>query len=108
LAAGKKNIEKALMLSERLIKMHPNLAANFDTYAWVLYQKGDYLKANEAIDLALSKDKNGSGSIFEHKGDILFKIGQIDNAVIFWKRALELNKSNKKLENKIKERTIIE
>lgn len=108
LATGKKNIEKALVLSEHLIKVHPNHAGNFDTYAWVLYQKADYLKANEAIDLALSKDKNGSETIFEHKGDILFKLGQIDNAVAAWKKALDLNKSNKKLENKIKDRTIIE
>jgi tetratricopeptide (TPR) repeat protein len=108
LATSKKNIEKAMTLSERLVKLYPGQSANFDTYAWVLYQKGDLAKANEFIDLAISKDKEGSDSIFEHKGDILFKLGQIDNAVAAWKNALELNKSNKKLENKIKDRTIIE
>lgn len=108
LATSKKNIEKAMALSERLIKLYPTQSANFDTYAWVLYQKGDLAKANEIIDLAISKDKDGSDSIFEHKGDILFKLGQIDNAVAAWKKALQLNKSNKKLENKIKDRTIIE
>ena len=106
--SNKKNIEKAIALSERLVKLYPGQSANFDTYAWVLYQKGDLAKANEIIDLAISKDKDGSDSIFEHKGDILFKLGQIDNAVAAWKKALELNKSNKKLENKIKDRTIIE
>lgn len=108
LATSKKNIEKAVALSERLIKLYPTQSANFDTYAWVLYQKGDLAKANEMIDLAISKDKSGTDSIFEHKGDILFKLGQTDNAVEAWKKALELNKSNKKLENKIKDRTIIE
>jgi predicted negative regulator of RcsB-dependent stress response len=73
-----------------------------------LYQKAEYSKANEAIDLALSKDKNGNESIFEHKGDILFKLGQTENAVYAWEKALELNKSNRKLEKKIKDRTIIE
>ncbi len=108
LATSKKNIEKAMALSERLVKLYPAQSANFDTYAWVLYQKGDWAKANEIIDMAISKDKDGSDSIFEHKGDILFKLGQIDNAVTAWKKALDLNKSNKKLENKIKDRTIIE
>lgn len=108
LAINKKNMEKAMTLSERLVKLYPGQSANFDTYAWVLYQKGDLAKANEIIDLAISKDKDGRDSIFEHKGDILFKLGQIDNAVAAWKKALELNKSNKKLENKIKDRTIIE
>jgi tetratricopeptide (TPR) repeat protein len=108
LATGKKNLEKALLLSEKLVKLYPNQAANYDTFAWVLYQKAEYGKANEAIDLALSKDKNGNESIFEHKGDILFKLGQTENAVSAWKKALELNKSNRKLENKIKDRTIIE
>ncbi|MCP9762805.1 tetratricopeptide repeat protein [Lacihabitans soyangensis] len=108
LATSKKDLDKAVVLSERLIKSYPNQAANYDTFAWVLFQRGEYNKANEAIELAIAKDKNGSESIFEHKGDILFKLGQTENAVSAWKKALELNKSNKKLENKIKERTIIE
>ncbi len=108
LATGKKNLDKALLLSERLVKLYPNQASNYDTFAWVLYQKAEYNKANEAIEMAIARDKNGSESIFDHKGDILFKMGQTDNAVLAWKKALELNKSNKKLENKIKERTIIE
>lgn len=108
LATGKKNLDKALLLSERLVKLYPNQAANYETYAWVLFQKAEYGKANEAIELALSNDKNGSERIFELKGDILFKLGQTENAVSNWKKALELNKSNKKLENKIKDRTIVE
>ena len=108
LATGKKNLEKALLLSEKLVKLYPNQAENYNTFAWVLYQKAEYSKANEAIDLALSKDKNGNESIFEHKGDILFKLGQTENAVYAWEKALELNKSNRKLEKKIKDRTIIE
>jgi tetratricopeptide (TPR) repeat protein len=108
LATGKKNLEKALLLSEKLVKLYPNQAENYDTFAWVLYQKAEYGKAKEAIDLALSKDKNGNESIFEHKGDILFKLGQTENAVYAWEKALELNKSNRKLEKKIKDRTIIE
>jgi tetratricopeptide (TPR) repeat protein len=108
LATSKKNIEKAVGLSEQLIKNYPERASNYDIYAKVLFAKGDFSKANEMIDLAISKDKNSNESILEHKGDILFKLGQIEPAVGFWKKALELNKSNKKLENKIKERTIIE
>ena len=108
LATGKKNLEKALLLSEKLVKLYPNQAENYDTFAWVLYQKAEYGKAKEAIDLALSKDKNGNESIFEHKGDILYKLGQTENAVYAWEKALELNKSNRKLEKKIKDRTIIE
>jgi tetratricopeptide (TPR) repeat protein len=108
LANSKKNLDRAIALSDRLVKLYPTHSLNYDTFAWVLYQKGDLAKANEMIDLAISKDKTGTDSIFEHKGDILFKLGQTDNAVEAWKKALELNKSNKKLENKIKDRTIIE
>jgi hypothetical protein len=38
----------------------------------------------------------------------LYKLGQTENAVYAWEKALELNKSNRKLEKKIKDRTIIE
>lgn len=108
LATNKKNLNKAIVLSEQLVKQYPNQATNFDTFAWVLYQKGDFEKALENIELALLKEKKGNESIYEHKGDILFKLGQIELAVDSWKKALDINKSNKKLENKIKERTIIE
>jgi tetratricopeptide (TPR) repeat protein len=108
LATNKKNFEKALTLTEQLVRIYPERAGSYDAQGWVLFLKGDYIKANEVIDNGIAKDKNGSESIFEHKGDILFKLGQTEPAVGFWKRALELNKSNKKLENKIKERTIIE
>lgn len=108
LATNKKNFEKALTLTEQLVRIYPERAGSYDALGWVLFLKGDYIKANEVIDNGIAKDKNGSESIFEHKGDILFKLGQTEPAVGFWKKALELNKTNKKLENKIKERTIIE
>jgi predicted negative regulator of RcsB-dependent stress response len=44
--------------------------------------------------------------ILEHKGDILFKTGDKNAANTFWKNALDLDPTNKKLENKLKEGTL--
>lgn len=55
----------------------------------------------------MSKTENPSESILEHKGDILFKIGQTENAVNYWQRAYNINKSDRKLENKIRQKPLL-
>ncbi|MCP9769703.1 hypothetical protein EGI22_17505 [Lacihabitans sp. LS3-19] len=108
LANTKKDISKALELAENLTKLYPSNPANYDTKAWVFFKNDDYKKANETIDIALSKTDKPSELILEHKGDILFKLGQTENAVNYWQKAYNITKSNKKLENKIGQKTIIE
>lgn len=38
---------------------------------------------------ALDKTKEPSAELFEHYGDILFMLGEVDEAVTYWQRALE-------------------
>jgi tetratricopeptide (TPR) repeat protein len=40
--------------------------------------------------------------VIEHLGDVYFKLGNIDKAIEYWKKALEKNPSNEKLKEKIK------
>ena len=108
LASKKKDLEKAQKMAEILLSQKPNQAAYLDTYAFVLAQNNNLAKANQMIDKAIENSIQPNSGILEHKGDILFKLGQKDAALDFWKKAFELNKLNKKLENKIKDRTIIE
>lgn len=77
-----------------------------DTYAWVLFKKKDYAKAMEVIDqvLEMSEDQDNA-DMLEHAGDIYFMNGDPDQALIFWKQALELDPENELLGRKVKHKT---
>jgi predicted negative regulator of RcsB-dependent stress response len=54
------------------------------------------------------KLENVSATHYEHYGDILFKLGEVDQAVIQWKEALKRSPGSKEIERKIAEKTLYE
>ena len=98
------------------IGAEPENPTYLDTYAWVLFKKGNYEKAKETIDkvLALSKAEGAdpevdidepSVEIYDHAGDIYYMSGLHDEAVDFWKMALELEPDNKLIQKKVRTKT---
>lgn len=88
------NLNKALTMAHRANELSPNNATYLDTYAWVLYQLGQYTQAKIYIDQALAavKEDEESSTYYKHAGDIYWKIGDRKNARKFWKKAEELEK----------------
>lgn len=108
LALRKANLEKAEKMSAQLIKNNPNNATYLDTYAWVLYVREKYKEARKVIEKAISSGL-ASATHFEHYGDILFKLGDVENAVKQWEKAKNmLTTSNETLNKKIANRRIYE
>ncbi|MEQ8623782.1 MAG: tetratricopeptide repeat protein [Vicingaceae bacterium] len=104
LSLRKENLEKAKKMSAKSNNLAPNQASFQDTYAWILYQLEDYEAANEWIDKAIKSDGNISGVLLEHKGDILLKLNQREEAIEFWKKAIDAGgASEKELKIKIEE-----
>lgn len=105
LALRKENLEKAEKMSSQLVKEHPDNANYLDTYAWVLYAREKYRDAKKAMERAI--ETGGAGAAhFEHYGDILFRLGQTDEAVTQWKKARGLQTTNAALDRKISNRSI--
>ncbi len=88
LSLEKTRMEKAIKLSSRLVKLFPEDATYLDTYGWVLYQSGRYAESLEPLEKA--SQASGSGVIWEHYGDALFRTGKTAEAESAWKKALEL------------------
>ena len=103
LSLRKENLEKAKTMSAKSNNLAPNQASFQDTYAWILYQLGEYEAANEWIDKAMKSEANVSGVLLEHKGDILLKLNQPKEALEFWKKALDAGGASEELKNKIEE-----
>lgn len=96
------DLDKAEKMSGRVIAAHPTNATYLDTYAWILFMKGDYRLAKFYMESALSNDKTHSGVLIEHYGDILFKLGKVEEAIENWKKARDKGVKSKTLERKIK------
>ena len=88
LSLRKANLPRARQLAEKLVERHPTDATYLDTYAWVLYVSKDYAKAKQYLEKAVNANPASvSGTIIEHYGDVLYRLGQSAQAVEQWKRA---------------------
>jgi tetratricopeptide (TPR) repeat protein len=110
LALRKEGLSKAASMSKRANEINPNNASFQDTYAWVLFQQENYKEALVWIDKALELIDRPSSTLIEHKGDILFKLGNKQEALDFWEKAGQFpdSKDNEKLHQKIKEKTYVD
>ena len=101
LSLERRDLDRAEEMSYKTVKAEPDNATYLDTYAWILFEKGNYAEARIYIDDAL---KNGSDSadVVEHCGDIYYMTGDVDGALKFWKQALEMGSESVTLKDKIR------
>jgi tetratricopeptide (TPR) repeat protein len=107
LAVRKENLDKAEKMSATLVKNNPDNPTFLDTHAWVLYVRQKYKDAKRIIERAISTGK-ANASHFEHYGDILYQLGEVDNAVKQWEKARGMNAKSETLNKKIANRKIYE
>lgn len=87
------NLSKAEYMSSKAVKMEPDNSTYLDTYAWVLYKREDYSLAKFYIKLAIEKSSEPSYVLYEHYGHILLALGEKDEAIKMFSKAVELNPS---------------
>ena len=101
-----------LELAETMAKEANNQAPdspNFmDTYAWVLFLKGNYVEAEPLLKKAMTLSITPNGTILEHYGDVLFKLNKTKEAVASWQKAKEAGGASKLIDEKILKETYIE
>lgn len=108
LSLRKEHLERAAKMAKQLIDKNPLEGTYLDTYAWVLYQQGEYLAAYRYLELAIADQKLASSAVWEHHGDALFRLGRVPEAVLSWKKATNLPNASQNLDKKIKMRQIVE
>lgn len=108
LSVERRDLDKAEEMSYKTVKAEPNNATYLDTYAWILFEKGNYAEARIYIDNAMkSEGGNKSDVIVEHCGDIYYMTGDVDGALTYWKKALEMGSESKTLKQKIEKKKYI-
>lgn len=104
LALRKAFLEKAEKMSTLLIKNNPDNATFLDTHAWVLYARQKYKEAKKIMERAVTSSQVNA-THFEHYGDILYRLGEIDLAVQQWEKSKSMLTAgsealNKKIANR--------
>lgn len=100
-----KDLDKA---EEYLLKadtLNPKHGYINDSLAWLYYTKGDYEKAFDYIEKAVSyasTAENEDAAMWEHYGDIAQKLGKNDIARSAYEKSLSI-KYNNEIEQKLKE-----
>ena len=85
LSVERRDLDKAEEMSYKTVKAEPNNSTYLDTYAWILFEKGNYAEARIYIDNAMKNDGEKSDVIVEHCGDIYFMTGDVEGALNYWK-----------------------
>lgn len=102
-------LDVAEKMSKKSLELRPGEATFLDTYAWILYKKGNYKDAKIYILKAIEAAKNiNDGTLYEHMGDIVYKLNEKDKAIENWKKAKEKGSDGKYLDKKISESKLYE
>ena len=107
LSVERRDLDKAEEMSYKTVKAEPNNATYLDTYACILFEKGNYAEARIYIDNAMKSDDEKSDVIVEHCGDIYYMTGDVDGALSYLKKALEMGSESKTLKQKIEKKKYI-
>lgn len=94
-------LEKAETMSALCVEQEGQNATYLDTYAWVLYCRGLYSRAKFVMEQAMEHGGSESSVIVEHYGDILYKLGESEEAMTQWKKAQEMGSDSKTLGEKV-------
>lgn len=109
LSVNGEKLDRAEQMSGITVKAEPTNATFLDTYGWVLFKQGAYTMAKIYIENAVKySEDDPSAEVLEHYGDVLYKVGEKEEALEQWKKAKELGGDSKTLEKKIKRKKYIE
>lgn len=107
LSLRNEDLAKAEKMSVKSNELEKDNASFQDTYAWILFKLKKYPQAKEWMQKAILNNPN-SAVQFEHLGDILYQLGDIENALENWRKSLEIDSSNAMVKKKINEKKYIE
>jgi tetratricopeptide (TPR) repeat protein len=102
-------LDVAESMSKKSLELRPDEVNFIDTYGWILYKKGDFAKAKTYIEKAMGLTKDApSATLYDHLGDILYKLNEKTKAIAAWKKAKETGSDDKNLDKKISEGKLYE
>lgn len=85
LALRKQKLDFAFKNAKKLAESYPENHNFQATYGVVLYKQNKLQEAKKVLEKALAIKE--TAAIAEHYGDVLFKLGEKDKAIVYWQKA---------------------
>lgn len=86
LCLQKKNLKKALAMSEKTIQAEPDNVTYLDTYGWILYLMGKPEEARLQFNHAKLYGGNDQAVILDHFATVLYELGEYRLAYSYWEK----------------------
>jgi tetratricopeptide (TPR) repeat protein len=96
------NLEEALGLIQRAVKLDPNNGAYLDSLGWVLFKLGRYDEALVQMRRAVEYMKDDA-TVLDHLAEVLLKLGKTDEAVSILRQATKLEPDNKDISGRLQQ-----
>ena len=97
------NLEEAQSYIKKALASDPENGAYLDSLGWLDYRLGKYDQALAELLSAAQALKSEDPTVLDHIGDTYEKLNQTPRALDYWERAFALDKSDKKLAEKIEQ-----
>ena len=102
-------LDLAEKMSLKSLQLKPGEGTFLDTYGWILYKRGNYEDARDYVQQAIKKSAGyADGTLFDHLGNIYYKLNDKQKALENWKLAKEKGSDNPNLDKKISEEKLYE
>ena len=101
-------LDKAEKMAKHANELQANVSSYEDTYGWILYREAKYEEAKKWIEMAITNGAIHNPVILEHFGDVMYKLGNTDQAYEYWNKALKEGKGSPLLEKKINDKKLYE
>jgi tetratricopeptide (TPR) repeat protein len=108
LSLKNEDLKKAERMSAITIEKEPTNSIYLDTYGWIFYMQGNYSLARMYLKMAVDnlKPDHNPSEIFDHYGDVLYKLGEKESALEMWKKSLAAGNETEDLKRKIENKSL--
>lgn len=93
-----KNLDNALKMSKKAVRLSPSNASYLDTLGWIYFQTKKYEDAQKYLEKA-SKLAPGEPDILMHLGKVFLELGKFTDAIDYLKEAKKNNASSSDIED---------
>jgi len=94
-----KNLDQAQVLIKKALELEPNNGAYIDSLGWLYFKQGKLKEALKELKRAASLLEDPV--IYDHLGEVYFKLNDTLNAKLNWQKSLKLDPNQESLKKKI-------
>jgi tetratricopeptide (TPR) repeat protein len=84
-----KNLARAEALVRVAVQKEPDNQSFLDSLGWVLYKRGRFQQARDALEEAIGSSSLPDPVVLDHLGDVLYRLNLKSDAAAQWKRSQE-------------------